>query len=85
MYTLYADTYNPLDASEYDPRLLNYSEKYFSIILKSDYCKIYCIDATNIFDNQNEPLSNFLIDAVHLKDSGTETLVDYLLENINIK
>ena len=85
LYTLYANTYNPLDDSEYDPRLLNYSEKYFSIILKSDYCKNYCIDATNIFDNQNEPLSNFLIDAVHLKDSGTETLVDYLLENINIK
>ena len=85
LYALYANTYNPLDDSEYDPRLLNYSEKYFSIILKSDYCKNYCIDATNIFDNQNEPLSNFLIDAVHLKDSGTETLVDYLLENINIK
>tara|TARA_Y100000590_G_scaffold428191_1_gene539237 strand:- start:119 stop:307 length:189 start_codon:yes stop_codon:yes gene_type:complete len=56
--------------------------KYFSIILNSDYCKNYCIDATNIYDNQNEPLSYFLIDAVHLKDSGTEILVNYLVNKI---
>lgn len=84
IYTLQSTTFNPSFGTQYHPYFLDYSEKYFSYVRNSEFCKKHCIDALDVFDDENESLDYYMYDHLHLTDMGTELFVEYILDNINL-